>query len=46
MGINPRKLKKKPKHKKEKNVFDEEKKENVYHEHDSVAATESVTKKK
>ena len=41
----PQKVKKKPKHKKEKNVFDEEKKENVYHEHDSVAATESVTKK-
>jgi len=44
-GNKPPKAEKKPKHKKEKNVFDEEKKENVYHEHDSVAATESVTKK-
>lgn len=45
VGNKPPKAEKKPKHKKEKNVFDEEKKENVYHEHDSVAATESVTKK-
>lgn len=35
VGNKPQKVKKKPKHKKE----------NVYHEHDSVAATESVTKK-